>query len=86
MATTENDIIFDKLAEEVFPYLDELRESGDTNMYGSPEFVMEDFGTDKDTSIKLVSAWMAQFKLEVKETTDPEYGDNLKVISLEETK
>ena len=84
MATTENDIIFDNLAEEAFPYLDDLRESGFTNMFGAHRYLMEDMGLDKMTAIKLVSAWMEQFNLEVKETTDPEFGENLKIISLEE--
>ena len=58
----ENDIIFDNLAEEVFPYLDELRESGVTNMYGAHQYVMEDFSMDKAMAIKLVQAWMETFK------------------------
>jgi len=58
----ENDIIFDNLAEEVFPYLDELRKSGVTNMYGAHQYVMEDFSMDKAMAIKLVQAWMETFK------------------------
>ena len=58
----ENDIIFDNLAEEVFPYLDELRESGVTNMYGAHRYIMEDFSMDKAMAIKLVQAWMETFK------------------------
>jgi len=58
----ENDIIFDNLAEEVFPYLDELRKSGVTNMYGAHQYVMEDFCMDKAMAIKLVQAWMETFK------------------------
>ena len=58
----ENDIIFDNLAEEVFPYLDELRKSGVTNMYGVHQYVMEDFSMDKAMAIKLVQAWMETFK------------------------
>ena len=58
----ENDIIFDNMAEEVFPYLDELRESGVTNMYGAHRYIMEDFSMDKAMAIKLVQAWMETFK------------------------
>ena len=58
----ENDIIFDNLAEEVFPYLDELRKSGVTNMYGWHRYIMEDFSMDKAMAIKLVQAWMETFK------------------------
>ena len=56
MATTENDVIFDGLAEEAFPYLDDLRESGFTNMFVAHQYLMEDMGLDKMTAIKLVSA------------------------------
>lgn len=84
MATTENDVIFDGLAEEAFPYLDDLRESGFTNMFVAHQYLMEDMGLDKMTAIKLVSAWMEQFKLKITDTTDPEFGDNLRIISLEE--
>ena len=60
--TNENDIIFDNLAEEIFPYLDSLRESGITNMYGLHKYVIEEFGTNKDMARKLVQAWMETFK------------------------
>lgn len=58
---TENDIIIDNLAEEVFPYLDELRKSGETNMFGAHKYVMDDFDISKSMAITLVSAWMKQF-------------------------
>ena len=58
----ENDIIFDNLAEEVFPYLDSLRESGITNMYGAHRYVIEEFSINKEMAIKLVQAWMETFK------------------------
>ena len=61
MATTEADVLFDHLADEVFPYLDELRESGVTNMYDAPRYIMEDFNVDKEMAIKVVSAWMQGF-------------------------
>ena len=58
----ENDIIFDNLAEKVFPYLDELRESGITNMYEAHKYVIEEFSINKDMAIKLVQAWMETFR------------------------
>ena len=62
MMINENDIIFDNLAEEIFPYLDSLRESGITNMYGAHRYVIEEFSINKDMAIKLVQAWMETFK------------------------
>ena len=55
--TNENDIIFDNLAEKVFPYLDEMYLI-DTAV----EYVIEEFGTNKDMARKLVQAWMETFK------------------------
>jgi len=57
----ENDIIIDGLAEKVFPYLDDLRESGEINMFEAPQYVMEDFDISKSMAKTLVSAWMMQF-------------------------
>ncbi len=57
MADLESDFIFDDLCEEAFPYLDDLRESGVTNMYGSPMYLMEDFAIDKKTAFKVFDAW-----------------------------
>ena len=62
MADLESDFILDDLAEEVFPYLDELRESGETNMFGAPKYVMEEFGVDKQMAIRVVQAWMYSFE------------------------
>ena len=57
----ENDIIIDGLAEKVFPYLDDLRDSGEINMFEAPQYVMEDFDISKSMAKTLVSAWMMQF-------------------------
>ena len=58
---SENDIIFDNLASEVFPYLDELRRTGEVNMYDSPTYVQDDFNVDKYMARKLVQAWMHDY-------------------------
>ena len=50
------------LVLKIFPYLDELREDGSTNMYGAHLYVMNDFDMDKDKAIKFVQAWMYQYK------------------------
>ena len=52
--TTEQD-------EEVFMYLDGLRESGATNMFGAGSYVQEEFGVDKREAKRLVVAWMKGF-------------------------
>ena len=67
MTDLESDFILDDLAEDVFPYLDELRESGETNMFGAPKYVMEEFGVDKQMAFRVVEAWMLNFKKNDKE-------------------
>ena len=67
MTDLESDFILDDLAEDVFPYLDELRESGETNMFGAPRYVMEEFGVNKQMAFKVVQAWMSNFKKNDKE-------------------
>ena len=57
----EQDIIFDEISNEVFLYLEELRESGVTNMFGAHQYVMEDFEISKPLAIKLVKTWMDSY-------------------------
>jgi hypothetical protein len=44
-----------------FTFLDQLRESGDTNMYGSAPYVMDAFGVNRDKASKIVRDWMRSF-------------------------
>jgi antitoxin component HigA of HigAB toxin-antitoxin module len=60
----EQDIIFDEISNEVFLYLEELRESGVTNMFGAHQYVMEDFEISKPLAIKLVKTWMDSYNEE----------------------
>jgi hypothetical protein len=47
--------------EKVFVYLDELRESGVTNMYGAGPYVEDEFDVDRRTARSLVVEWMETF-------------------------
>lgn len=47
--------------QEVFEYLNDLRESGATNMFGAPPYVEQRFSMSKSESRKLVSLWMNNF-------------------------
>jgi hypothetical protein len=42
-------------------FLDDLRESGDTNMFGAAPYVQEEFGVTRAEARAIVSAWMASF-------------------------
>jgi hypothetical protein len=50
-----------ELEENVFEYLNELRESGAVNMFGSSIYLIQDFGLDKRTARRLVGMWMQSF-------------------------
>ena len=45
----------------VFTYLDNLRESGVTNMYGAAPYIVQAFGFGKDDARALLSLWMKTY-------------------------
>ena len=47
--------------QEYFEYLDELRESGETNMFGARPYLMEEFNLDREEAHKILSEWMRTF-------------------------
>lgn len=44
-----------------FEYLDGLRESGSTNMYGAARYLQEDLDLDRDEARSVLSHWMRTF-------------------------
>lgn len=42
-------------------FLDELRESGVTNMFGATPYIMDEFGVDKADARKILAEWMESF-------------------------
>ncbi len=60
--------------EEYFRFLDELRESGATNMFGARPYLMDAFSelTDKDAA-KVLAEWMKTF--EQRHATDDQVGE-----------
>jgi hypothetical protein len=42
-------------------YLDALRESGVTNMFGAPAYVVSEFGVSKEDARTITSYWMKTF-------------------------
>ena len=55
MQTTKAQLI------EHFRYLDNLRESGVTNMFGAASYVEEAFGVDKKEAKAILLKWMNTF-------------------------
>lgn len=47
---------------EVFEFLDELRETGVTNMFGAAPYIVEEFFVSKSDSHKLLARWMETFE------------------------
>jgi hypothetical protein len=47
--------------QKVFIYLDALRESGVTNMYGAVPYVRKVFDVSQSEGINLLSEWMQTF-------------------------
>ena len=47
--------------QAVFEFLDDLRESGATNMFGAAPYVQEEFGFDKRLARSFVIEWMETF-------------------------
>ena len=49
------------VTEEHLQYLDDLRESGKTNMFGAAPYLAIEFGLGKTFSLKVLSYWMETF-------------------------
>lgn len=47
-----------------FEYLDALRKSGVTNMFGAPVYLMESFRMPREKAVKVTGAWMKTFSQE----------------------
>ncbi len=50
----------DEMAE-FYEFLDDLRESGETNMFGACPYLENEFGFDGRTARGLLKMWMATF-------------------------
>ena len=42
-------------------FLNSLRESGVTNMFGATPYVIEEFGLEKSEARRILSLWMSNF-------------------------
>lgn len=50
------------MKEKVFKFLDELRRSGETNMFGATPYIMEEFPElNQDEAVKYLKDWMETF-------------------------
>ena len=54
-------MINDEEKDKVFLFLDGLRESGTTNMFGASPYLVRELGLDKSVARALLSEWMMTF-------------------------
>jgi len=47
---------------EYYVYLEELRQSGVTNMYGASPYLREEFGLGRREAIKILGSWMDNYE------------------------
>ena len=50
------------MTEEHRTFLNDLRESGATNMFGAAPYVQDEFGVSRNEARQIVSEWMSSFK------------------------
>jgi hypothetical protein len=62
MPIEEEDTMTDEDRERYFEYLDRLRESGATNMYGAAPYLRQRFGLDRHEAGEILMAWMDGFE------------------------
>jgi hypothetical protein len=51
----------ENITTEMLEFLDDLRESGDTNMYGARPYVASAFGISKSEAGTVLSYWMKTY-------------------------
>jgi hypothetical protein len=59
-----SEVVVDRPAvvtDEHLEYLDELRESGETNMYGAGRWLQDEFGMTRNDSHAVLAYWMKTF-------------------------
>jgi len=56
-----NDISKDKNLNEYLEYLDDLRESGITNMFGATPYLVDEFNLTNSVARNFLSYWMKTF-------------------------
>lgn len=49
------------LKERIFTFLDGLRKSGETNMFGASPFIQNEFDIDEKEAYKFLVEWMRTF-------------------------
>jgi hypothetical protein len=53
-----------KTTNEYWIYLEQLRRSGVTNMFGAVPYIMDEFGVSRVEASKILSGWMKNYNPE----------------------
>jgi hypothetical protein len=61
MKTVKSDLRPDFITDEMLNYLDDLRVSGETNMFGSGRYVCRSFKVNSHTAKEIIMYWMKTF-------------------------
>ena len=48
------------MEKKIFEYLNDLRDSGSTNMFGASPYLVAEFGLGKREAREILSKWMKQ--------------------------
>ena len=62
--------------QELYEFLDELRESGNTNMLAAPKFIEEYYGYKKEASRMIFDLWIQRLELKQSERVFLKYIKN----------
>lgn len=60
MATEKNEGVKEEY-KDYYMFLEELRESGVTNMFGAAPYLQKEFGMGKEESYTVLSSWMNNY-------------------------
>ena len=55
--------------QQYFNFLDILRETGVTNMFGAPMYLVDEFGLSRFEAKQITKEWMEQFERKESERT-----------------
>ena len=58
----QTDWQYDEMKSDVFEYLEDLRESGETNMLGATSYIVETFEISKSMAKKFLLDWIESYK------------------------
>jgi len=50
------------MKDDVYTFLNDIRESGETNMFGATPYIQREFGIEKKEARAWLSSWMKDFK------------------------